>query len=333
MSRKVSSRSSSSMFVTPRSSSLEDMETGGAGRSRFQRGANMQRAAPDSQAQQQRERWVDQQQWEEEQRLREQQLQQQQQQGQHWQQDGESAYQQQQNLFRPPVDLTGNTEALTQAVMEQLQQNPVAHEDLNRMVGEGQWQQPTGTAWNYSKANSLYNGFSSRAMEKGASGLPLEQSQMSGVQMQNSGIYVPGLQYWNAVTNMPVDPMGQEAPPILSRKFTKDVHTGEYVNAHDPSDRVSAEALEKLNAAMSQAAVEETIVDVMKRRSTLRKMQTTSRIFARVQKKERFALSETPPLPSVMMTYLPDRYIKTYERKNCLGQRVSARQHKCICSL
>ena len=36
-------------------------------------------------------------------------------------------------------------------------------------------------------------------------------------------------------------------------------------------------------------------------------------------------------LPPVLMSYLPDRYVKTYDRVNCLGQRVSSREYQCHC--
>ncbi|KAL8446788.1 hypothetical protein Emag_004549 [Eimeria magna] len=350
MSRKASDRTSSSaMFMTPRSSSLDDIETSSASRTKFHHGAKMQKEAPEDQSQLPEERWVDQQRWEEEQRAR-QQLQQQQQQRaeqhEYQQEQQEAPHQEQPTTVYPPTDVTQNTEALNQAVMEQLQQLPVKHDDLDRMVGEGVWQQPLGKkqSWKYSRADSSVNGFSSRGME-GAVGRSLTQSQMSGIQMQNSGIYVEGVQYWNASTNMPVEPLGQEgknkssavfffvlaAPQIISRKFTKDLRTGDYVNAHDPTDRVSAAELERLQSAMSQAAVDETVVDVMRRRSSMRKMKMVSRMFEKVQKKELSALSPTPLLPPVMMTYLPDRYIKTYDRTNCMGQPVSARQHQCSC--
>ncbi|KAL8275224.1 hypothetical protein Esti_000808 [Eimeria stiedai] len=333
MSRKGSDRSSSSaMFVTPRSSSLDDMETSSAAHTKFQHGTKVQMEAPEDQWQLPEEKWVDQQRWEEEQRAWQQQLQPAE--HQEDQQEAQKAPDQEQpTTMYPPVDVTQNTEALNQAVMDQLQQLPVAHDDLDRMVGEGEWQQPLDKklSWNYSRADSSVNGFASRGMEVAAA-RSLTQSQMSGIQMQNSGIYVEGLEYWNASTNMPVEPMGQEAPQIMSRKFTKDVETGDYVNAHDPTDRVTAAELEKLQSAMSQAAVDETVVDIMKRRSSVRKMKTVSRMFEKVQKKELSAITvsrQTPQLPPVMMTYLPDRYIKTYDRTNCLGQPTSARQYQC----
>ncbi|KAL8451641.1 hypothetical protein Emed_001803 [Eimeria media] len=276
MSRKGSDRSSSSaMFVTPRSSSLEDIETNSASRTKFHQGAKMQTEAPEDQSQLPEEKWVDQQQWEEEQRARQQQQQeqrQQQQQQQEEQQEEQEVHDEEQpTTVYPPTDVTQNTEVLNQVVMEQLQQVPAQHDDLDRMVGEGEWQQPLGKkqSWNYSRADSSVNGFSSRGgMETAAACRSLSQSQMSGIQMQNSGIYVEGVQYWNASTNMPVEPMGQEAPQIISRKFTKDLRTGDYT---------------------------------------------------------------TPILPPVMMTYLPDRFIKSYDRTNCMGQPISSRQHQCSC--
>ncbi|KAL8429307.1 hypothetical protein ACSSS7_006672 [Eimeria intestinalis] len=339
MSRRASDRSSSSaMFLTPRSSSLDDVESSSAAQTKFQHGAKVQKEAPEYQSQLPEEKWVDQQLWEEEQRARHQQLQQQQEQqegadqNEGNQEQQEAPHQEQPTTVYPPMDVTQNTEALNQAVMDQLQQLPVQHEDLDKMVGEGVWQQPLNKkqSWNYSRADSSVNGFSSRGFEA-AAGRALTQSQMSGIQMQNSGIYVEGVQYWNAATNMPVDPLAREAPQIISRKFTKDVQTGDYVNAHDPADRVSAAELEELQKAMSHAAVDETVVDVMKRRSSFRKMKMVSRMYEKVQKKELSALSTTPQLPPVMMTYLPDRFIKSYDRTNCLGQPVSSRQHQCTC--
>lgn len=81
------------------------------------------------------------------------------------------------------------------------------------------------------------------------------------------------------------------ARAIGSRKFTYDRKTGEYVNAYDPEDRVSAQHMEELTSALSHAAVEETVVDVMKRRSTFRKMTMVSKIFLSVGKKDLSALT------------------------------------------
>lgn len=204
MSRKPSSRASSALFVTPRGGSQDDIETSGAEQFRFHYGPRTQMEAPEDASQQpqqeaqQHEQWVDQQQWEKEQQM-------QQQLGQQWQGYGQP----EQETFYPQ-EAPQTAEALTAAVMTQLQQQHMQPEDLSKMVGEGEWQKPVDKApsWKYTRALSSYTGFSSKRQEE--TGRPEVQTQMSGVQMQNSGIYVEGVHQWNAVTNTPVEPLTQE---------------------------------------------------------------------------------------------------------------------------
>lgn len=329
MSRKLSSRASSDMFVTPRSGSHDEVEISNAEQFSFHYGPRMQMEAPEYASQQpqqdaqQQEQWVDQRRWEQEQQMQ-QQLQQPL--NQQWQEQGQSN----QQLF-PPPEHPQNVEVLTAAVIEQLQQQQIQPEDLSKMVGEGEWQKPAGKApsWKYSRALSSYTGFSSKREEE--TGKPEVQTLTSGIQMQNSGIYVEGVHQWNAVTNTPVEPLTQEARALESRKFTFDQRSGDYVNAYDPTDRIPAAKMEELQSALFKASVEETVVDVMRRRSTFRKMTMVSRLFLNMEKKDLSAISGGPGLPHVQLTYLPDRYIKTYDRTNCMGLLVSAREHTLTC--
>lgn len=88
------------------------------------------------------------------------------------------------------------------------------------------------------------------------------------------------------------------AQKLESRKFTYDSRTGEYVNAHDERDRIPREQLQELSRALSTAAVKETVVDIMQRRATLRKMSKASRLFLQCNKKDLSTLSvNTPQLP------------------------------------
>nr|AET50869.1 hypothetical protein [Eimeria tenella] len=316
-----SSRGSSSLYVTPRGVSTDDMEATNISLRHFYSGQNVQKEAPEQKQQgaSQEQHWVDQQQWELEQQQQYQQYQQQQQQYGYpqWQQGGgDSAFM--------------NADALNQAAMQQLQQNTVETEDLSKMVGEGEWQRPPATSpsWDYTRALSSYTGFTSKRFDRECSKLGM-QTQTSGIQMRNSGIYVPGVTQWNAVTNTPVEPLGGEARTLERRKFTFDATSGNYVNAHDPSERIPADRMHELQKALSNAAVEETVVDIMRRRSTLRKMSMASRLFLELEKKKLSAITGTQGLlPPVVMAYLPDGYIKTYDRTNCMSQRISMRQHK-----
>lgn len=204
MSSNYSSRGSSALFVTPRGTSLDDVEASDSVQLMFQPGARMHMEAPGTPAKQQpgdqQQHWVDQQQWEQEQQMQAQQFQAQQWHDQ-WHHEQATGY---------PSEAEQTTEALTEAVAKQLQKQPMQAEDLSKMVGEGEWQKPPAKtpSWSYSRALSSYTGFTSKTIDKPAT--PELQTQMSGVQMQNSGIYVEGVHHWNATTNMPVQPLGQE---------------------------------------------------------------------------------------------------------------------------
>lgn len=58
---------------------------------------------------------------------------------------------------------------------------------------------------------------------------------------------------------------------------------------------MSADAMRELRTALSNAAVEETVVDLVKRRSTMRKMSTLSKMYLNIEKKELHALSVWAP--------------------------------------
>ncbi|XP_026192337.1 uncharacterized protein LOC34622826 [Cyclospora cayetanensis] len=289
MSRTLDSRGSSAQFMTPRGLSLEDSETNIGVLKRFQSGAKVQKEAPGEE---------------------------------HRQEVEEQAF--------SSAAFPGDTAALTQAVMQQLQQSPSPTEDLSQMIGENEWQRlPAKTpSWNYTRALSSYTGFTAKRPDTA----PQEEDihkQASGVQLQNSGIFVEGISQWNAATNSPVRPLRKETRFLESRKFTLDAKSGDYVNAHNPSERMDAKSLNELTKALSKASVKETVVDVMRRRSTLRKMTIVSKVFLNMQKKELSSISSREGLlPPVLMVYLPDRYIKTYNRTNCMGQPISARRYR-----
>ncbi|OEH77290.1 hypothetical protein cyc_06722 [Cyclospora cayetanensis] len=269
MSRTLDSRGSSAQFMTPRGLSLEDSETNIGVLKRFQSGAKVQKEAPGEE---------------------------------HRQEVEEQAF--------SSAAFPGDTAALTQAVMQQLQQSPSPTEDLSQMIGENEWQRlPAKTpSWNYTRALSSYTGFTAKRPDTA----PQEEDihkQASGVQLQNSGIFVEGISQWNAATNSPVRPLRKESKHVWlvyvqfsfleyielifleSRKFTLDAKSGDYVNAHNPSERMDAKSLNELTKALSKASVKETVVDVMRRRSTLRKMTIVSKVFLNMQKKELSSIS------------------------------------------
>lgn len=211
----ATSRSSSAQYVTPRGNSAEDIE-GNSFLNHFSSRHSLQMGAPKQQQQDSQEQhWVDQQQWEQEQEQQRLLLQQQMQQKQ--QQQGAPEGQQQQGAggaegeYVAPLD----TEKLNQAVLQHLwqqQQQQQPSEDLNKMVGEGEWESPRkGASWVYTRAMSDYTGF--MQMPAADSEEPPEK-QPSGLQAINSGIYVPGVKQWNAATNTPVLPVGEESKKI-----------------------------------------------------------------------------------------------------------------------
>ena len=198
--------------MTPRGNFAEGTE-GNNFLKHLHHGQVVQMEAPQQQQQQGSEEhhWVDQRQWEERQRRN---LAQQQQQL----NEGSPYWQQQKGETQAHYDAPLDTDKLTLAVLQHLQQQPQLQqqtEDLNKMVGEGEWKAPRkGSSWVYSRALSGYTGFTSKqataAEAAAADNSEQLQKQSTGLQAVNSGIYVEGVKQWNATTNSPVLPVGEE---------------------------------------------------------------------------------------------------------------------------
>lgn len=147
-----------------------------------------------------------------------------------------------------------------------------------------------------------------------------EFTDYSNQEYYNSEICVPGVDYWNAVANTPAFPPGNDFQgdylERLPTNFIIDKERNCYYNPANPNEFYPVDYMKELHKKFEP--VEETIVDILKKESTLKKLDTALSLYQQTQEKKKGQLSAISErkaiLPQVSIIKLKPRYQIQYPK-------------------